>query len=134
MLPLTLEPFPVTSSCFFQGTTLLPIIIFSQKLLFLSLKELQFRIWQHREEEGEKQAKVGKHIPPLGLTKQGSSQWGYRPTTYKSLCSLCNKGAGKGIFLPCYVFQSQEAMGAIFGHTPDGGRCTGWHETLNFPT
>lgn len=86
---------------------------------------------QHREDEGEKQAKVGKHVPPLGLTKQGSSQWGHRPTTYKSLCCLGNRYVGKGIFFPCYVFWSQQAMGAIFGHTPDRGRWTEWHESLN---
>lgn len=60
MLPLVLEPFSFTFSCFFQGTTSLPTIISLQKLLFLlapvnfSLMELQIRSWQPKVQRGRR--------------------------------------------------------------------------------
>lgn len=65
--------------------------------------------------EAKMSISVAEVHPSPGLAKQGSSQWGYRPTTYKSLCCLCNQCVGKGVFFPCYVFWRWQ-WGNIWAH------------------
>lgn len=97
MLPLMLEPFSLTFSCFFQGTTSLPDIISLQKLLFLlapvsfSLMELQIRSWQPKT-EGKKVRNTGQgeevHLSPgFGQTDLHNRARQLPPTAASVVCA-----------------------------------------------
>jgi len=114
VLPLMLEPFPFMSSCFFQGTVLLPIIISLQKLLFLSFKELQLRSWQHREGESEKHRPRRGSASLPGLDKTGFFTTGLQ-THHLQEPLFVQQMCGKRHFLSFLCFLEPAGNGGNIG-------------------